>query len=113
MTADSDVLDTQIRTTAYTVSAVPEDVGTEAHLWDVTVEYRGKGRWAVKHLSSCYDAEGIPDWEPIPSSREDDWLDRFRFSDVDQALAVARKVAVELSVNGWTAARYLAEHADG
>lgn len=92
-----------VTVTKYTVGTYPDQESINAHLFDVDVEYRGKGRWAVCRMGRCYDKDGVADYEPIPSSREDDWLDRFRFTDVHEALLVAQKVAPKLVVNGQTA----------
>ncbi|MCM6776262.1 hypothetical protein NDR87_18790 [Nocardia sp. CDC159] len=95
-----------VHASRYTVTCLPID-HFEAHLFSVHVEYTGRGRWAVRRLKRCYDINGKPDWESIPSERTDEWLDRFRF-DRDTALAVARRVAPTLIVNGTTVPRALA-----
>ncbi|MBF6213735.1 hypothetical protein IU487_22215 [Nocardia puris] len=89
----------------YTVSCLPEDHPELAH-FTVDVEYRGRGRWAVARYKRCYDADGREDWEPIPSERTDEWLDRHRH-DLDAALDIARRVAPTLTVNGHTVADVL------
>lgn len=51
----------------------------------------GKPRWAVVFDSLCLATNGEEwDWEPMPSSRTDEWLARFRFTDLDAALALAQ-----------------------
>lgn len=94
-----------VKITKYSVGGYPDPESINAHLYDVDVEYRGKGRWAVCWMGRCYDKDGVADYEPIPSSREDDWLDRFRFDSSDDALEVAKKVVLTLAVNGKTAAQ--------
>lgn len=93
-----------VAVTQYTVSTYPNPDSINASLYDVSVEYRGKGMWAVCWMGRCYDRKGVADYEPIPSSRTDKWLKRFRFADVEMALAVAKQVAPTIVVNGKTAA---------
>jgi hypothetical protein len=93
--------------TSYTVAVVPlEDLeGRRRGLstWDVEVEWTGvPGKWAVRHLGRVYDINGEEVWEPSPSNREDDFLERTRF-DLETALKIARRVAPAVVVNGLTA----------
>jgi hypothetical protein len=100
----------EVHVTKYLVSCLPLDSGNAA-IWGVDVEYAGRGRWAVRQRGhSCYDIDGNTSWEPIPSEREDEWLDRHRF-DLDTALELARKVAPTIVVNGLTPAQVLERHA--
>src|SRR6185436_1092107 len=77
----------RIEAVAYVVSCFPPD-DDEAGTWDVRVESRGEGRWAVCHFRYCADADGNWDYEPSPSNREDDWKATHRF-DLDTALELA------------------------
>jgi hypothetical protein len=97
--------------TRYDVSCLPEG-HVDRYVFTVTVEYRGKGRWAVCWLRDCADRNGVLDFEPIPSGREDEWLDSHRF-DLDTALDIAVHVATQLKVNGWTVPAVLARDATG
>lgn len=89
-----------LQATAYSVNCLPED-GIDSHVFEITVEYRGKNRWAVKRHSQCLAADGTWDWEMRPSEREDDWLDTHRF-DLDTALRLAKEAAPLVTVNGFT-----------
>lgn len=93
--------DVRVEVTRYTVSVLPEGSVNRGH-YDVTVDWRGPGRWAVCWLGYCLGADGEWDYEPSPSNREDDWLEAHRF-DVDTALALAREAAPNVTVNGMTA----------
>jgi hypothetical protein len=104
------------RATQYQVSVWPDDLrdsassAMDADMWAVTVEYRGPGSWAVlMRAGMCLGADGEWDYEPRPSSREDDWLASHRFS-LDDALALAREHAPKVTVNGMTALEVLARH---
>lgn len=90
-----------VTATQYSVCSLPED-GINSHVYEITVEYRGNDRWAVKRHSQCLGSDGTWDWESIPSEREDDWLDGHRF-DLDTALKLAREQAPLVTVNGRTA----------
>ena len=82
----------------YEVSCLPE-AHIDRAIFTVDVERRGHGKWAVARFKRCYDIDGEPDWEPLPSAREDEWLARYRH-DLDTALEIARKVAPLVRVNG-------------
>ncbi|MFT9821218.1 hypothetical protein, partial [Lysinibacillus sp. NPDC056185] len=82
------------------VNCLPED-GIDSHVFEITVEYRGHGRWAVKRHSQCLGSDGTWEYEMRPSEREDEWLDAHRF-DLDTALKLARDQAPLVTVNGFT-----------
>ncbi|MEV8638953.1 hypothetical protein AB0395_45595 [Streptosporangium sp. NPDC051023] len=96
-----------VRPTRYDVSCLPEDDINARH-YTLTVEYRGRGLWAVMDGPYAYDANGVKDYEPSPSNREDAWLATHRF-DMDTALAIAQQVAPNMTCNGHTVAEALAE----
>jgi hypothetical protein len=89
-----------VQATRYTVNCLPED-GIDSHVFEITVEYRGADRWAVKRHSQCLAADGTWDYEMRPSEREDEWLDAHRF-DLDTALHLAKEAAPKVTVNGIT-----------
>lgn len=43
--------------------------------------------WAIRCAGRCYGRNGTWDFEPLPSSRTDDWLANFRWT-YDEACAV-------------------------
>lgn len=92
-------------TTAYAVSCVPED-NVNAWHFTVKVERRGPDLWSVNDGHFCFAADGSRSYEPIPSERQEDWKARHRF-DLDTALALAKRVAPTLRVNGYTVADVL------
>lgn len=91
-----------VQATRYTVNCLPED-GLDSHVFEITVEYRGDNRWAVKRHSQCLAADGTWDYEMRPSEREDDWLAAHRF-DLNTALKLAKEAAPHVTVNGFTVA---------
>ncbi len=95
--------------TTYTVCAVPDDV-QDWYVFAVTVEETAPDRWAVRRSKRCLNADGDWEWEAIPSERADDFLARCRF-DLETALNMARAVAPDIRVNGFTAARAAVEWA--
>jgi hypothetical protein len=98
--------------TAYQVCAVPEDEAGNYLSYAITVERtHHTGRWAVRLRSSCLSVDGDWDYEPLPSSREDEWLDRHRF-DLETALRLAVEAAPHITVNGCTVAGIIAWNAE-
>lgn len=91
---------------AYTVTALAiEDINTPD--WTIKVERTTPDRWAVRFHGRCWNfTTGDWNYEPLPSSREDDWLAACR-TDLDTALAQASVLAPTVTVNGLTAAGYL------
>jgi hypothetical protein len=99
-------LDIAVEPTAFKVSALPEE-DVNSRYFTLTVEYRGRGLWAVMHMGSCLGSDGEWDWEPLSSSREDDWLETHRF-DRETAIELAKAALPDLNVNGLTLADYIA-----
>lgn len=99
------------RPTTYTVTCLPEDE-LEASSWALTVEWRGRGLWAVKHGSFCLSRTFEWDYEMRPSAREDEWLRAHRFT-LEEALDYAKRAAPQVIVNGFTPADLLAWRAAG
>lgn len=103
-----------VTTTRYRVSCLPntqQAIDRMGGMLDLSVEQTAPDRWAVRCNGRCYDIAGQPDYEPIPSYREDEWLDRFRF-DLPTAMDVARRVAPTLVSNGTTVRQALTRLAD-
>jgi hypothetical protein len=86
--------------TEHTICALSEDHDL---FWDfaIKVGYRGKGTWAVHRRSRCLGTDGVWDYEPLPSERDDDWLTTHRF-DEQTALRLAEEQAQLVTVNGIT-----------
>lgn len=70
------------RVTGYTISDGDDD------LYKLTVEYRGDGRWAILDGSLCLSTDLEWDFEPMPSSRTDEWLLKHRF-EAQEAIGLA------------------------
>lgn len=97
--------DTYATPTQYTVTLVPE-TDINAPFYEITVDYRGHGQWAIVRHKQCMNGEGEWSWESIPSEREDEWLAEHRF-DLDTALRLAKEAAPKVTVNGITAVEAL------
>jgi hypothetical protein len=97
------------RPTRYEVGLLPED-DINAHVFALAVEYRGHGLWAVLRFSQCLGTDGEWSYESNPSSRTDNWLARHRFP-LEEALALAKEHAPNVTVNGMTVADVLARKA--
>ncbi len=101
--------DAKITPTRYSVSMLPIDHREHGH-FEITVEWRGDGRWAVMHMGYCLGTDGDWEYESIPSERRDEWLATHRF-DLDTALRLAKEAAPKVTVNGWTVERVLRDEA--
>ena len=51
--------------------------------------YEGE-KWAVRRNSSCLAKDGEWEYEPIPSSRDDEFYARCRFDSLEQAMAAVK-----------------------
>lgn len=98
-----------VRVDRYTVSVLPEG-HIDAHTFDIEVEYRGGGRWAVTHHRYCLGADGAWEYEQHPSERTEEWLALHRFTETE-ALDLARRAAPSVRINGITAAELAARTA--
>jgi hypothetical protein len=97
----------QVRPTCYEVGFLPPS-DADARVFNLRVEERDEGSWAVLHGGSCLRTSGGWDYEPLPSSRTDRWLKQHRFS-LEAALELARQQAPQVRVNGRTVLQWLEE----
>lgn len=88
--------------TAYIFSLVPLD-HSFVRLWSCRVEWRGNDRWSVTHNGDVLNrnCENDHGGEPQPSSRTQEYLDEYRFSE-EEALEIARKYTPTITVNDST-----------
>lgn len=94
--------------TEYTVYPTGYDTNDEeGPIFTVAVTNRGKG-WAVCWMGEVLNDSNQWEYEPQPSSRDDDFYNRCRFTQ-DDALDRAFAVVDEITVNGWTYARHIAK----
>jgi hypothetical protein len=99
----TDLPEPTVQATEYAVNCLPED-GLDSHVFEVRVQYRGAGRYAViKHGQMCLGADGTWDHGVKEYDRGDAWLDAHRF-DLDTALRLAKEQAPLVTVNGYTVA---------
>lgn len=87
-----------VRPTRYEVTAWPgpTDAVNRSH-YVLTVEWRGNDNWCVTDGFGCYRADGDREYEPQPSSRDDDFISRTRFP-LDEALELAKRIAPTMTV---------------
>jgi len=102
--------------TEYALNAVGREAAEDldGSSWTVTVAWRGGDRWAVlRGPFSLTSQHGVREWgvEPHPSSRDDTYLARARYS-LSEALQLAREEAPRVTINGYTVedARRMAAH---
>lgn len=62
------------------------------HIRELKVEMRSKDpdSWAIIGDGHCLNHDGDLEWEPMPSSRDDDFLTRCRWPTAHQAIAAAQ-----------------------
>lgn len=102
------VLPERCKATVYTVtSELPEGHSAYSSLL-VTVEYRGRGTWVILNGGYALGHAGEWDYEPQPSSRTDEWLEEYRWDDLQVALDAAVVAASKVTVRGLNAAGLLA-----
>lgn len=91
----------------YEITKYPEG-GVNASHFTMWVERRDIDRWCVTDMFQCYDKDGVGEYEPSPSSRTDEFKERFRFS-LDEALDLAQCLVPQITLgrgrrnNGQTA----------
>jgi hypothetical protein len=90
-----------MRITEYTFYGLPEDHRASPG-FQIRVQYRGRGQYAVMDGCSCLGTDGTWDYEPLPSSRTDEWIAAHRFAE-NEALLLAERLLPSLTVNGKTA----------
>lgn len=95
------------RVTEYTVSCLPQEHQLAPHLSLLVVE-RSPGRWAVLRNGYCYNAAGEKEYERSGTDRAPEFLEEFRHGK-KAALALAKRIAPTLTVNGVTVADALTE----
>lgn len=54
-------------------------------------QIEGPALWAVRFRGDCLNKRGVWEWEPRPSSRDDDFLERCRFASAEEAIEAARR----------------------
>lgn len=92
-----------MKVTGYTVYPTGYDdteIPSDKFHFVITVEDRGKG-WAVCWMGDVLNSEGTFEYEPRPSSRDDDFYDRCRF-DEEKAKRLALVAVDQLQINGRT-----------
>lgn len=113
--ATYDVQGVYVAPRTYVVSILPpdwdeQDPSDYRFHWEITVEYAGQDRWAVRRSTRCcLSRSGEWTFEPRPSERDDKWLEQHRFS-FAEALEVAAGIAPMIGVNGVTAREVLKRH---
>jgi len=104
-----DPLEITVEATQYTITPAALRDTYDGSVWSVTVEYRGKGKWAVLNVGRTLTVDGDWEEEPRPSSREDNYLARCRF-ELEDALRLAQEVLPTVRWNGMTPADVVARH---
>lgn len=90
----------RVEVVAYEMSCLPAD-HVDAYGFMLRVERRSVNpdRWCVSEKDFCYAIDGTSEREPNPSSRTDKF-ERKYWHIWEDALALAKRVAPTMSVNG-------------
>lgn len=98
---------TTIGVTEYTVYPTGYDeIDTpDKYHFTITINDRGKG-WAVVHGGFVLGKDGDWEYEPRPSSRDDHFYERFRFTE-EEAKRLALAAVETVTINGRTFADLL------
>ena len=54
-----------------------------------TRQIEGPDKWSVRRSGECLNKRGEWEWEPMPSSRDDDFMARCRFDSPGEAIEAA------------------------
>lgn len=101
------MVEATVQPVAYAVSCLPPD-HPDAFLFTLRVERREVDRWCVTDGAYCYRKDGHKTYEPMPSSRTDRFKKAYRFP-LDDALALAKRLAPKMRINGHTVDSILSE----
>lgn len=99
-----------VRPREFVVSCLPED-DPEGAVWDVHVEYRGRGLWAVRRRIYTLRTDGDWDLDPRGARGGEQFLAAHLFERED-ALERARQAAPRVRVDGRTLPVLLAWRAE-
>lgn len=61
----------------------------------IYIEHRGETGWAIIQRGTCLNKEGKWEFEPMPSSRTEEFFQRTRFKDEQEAFEFFEKVVKE------------------
>lgn len=73
--------------TRYTIDGDPRRLGADDIHIERAKQLQGPAKWAVRRLGDCLNKNGEWEWEPNPSSRDDEFLARCRFDSPEEAFA--------------------------
>ena len=57
----------------------------------IKIELRGENSWAIYDSGMVLNVDGILEWEPSPSNRDEEFIKRTRFESPESALDVYKK----------------------
>ncbi len=58
---------------------------------EVVARPDGSDRFAIRNRGNCLNTDGLWEWEPSPSNRDDDFFKRCRFDSFEDAIKIAEK----------------------
>lgn len=79
--------------TKYTIDGDPRQLGSDDIHIERAKQIYGPAKWAVRRMGECLNKSGEWEWEPMPSSRDDEFLERCRFASAEEAIRHAALAA--------------------
>lgn len=67
--------------------------------WQVFIEYRSEGKWAVVFMGDAMNHDGEFDFENSPSNRTEEYILKHRFNSPEEALQCFKEKS-NLVING-------------
>jgi len=74
----------------YLIAGDPRSKGSDDTRIALAKQMDGSERWAVRCMGNCLNKQGEWEYEPLPSSRDDDFFARCRFGSASEAILAAR-----------------------
>jgi hypothetical protein len=78
-----------VEVTKYTIDGDPRRLGSDDIHIERAKQIEGPPKWAVRRMGECLNKQGEWEWEPMPSSRDDEFLTRCRFDSAKDAIRAA------------------------
>jgi hypothetical protein len=102
-------MEAHVQPVKYQINLLTEEDSVDWWIWNLYVEWRGKGRWAVTDGHRVLNDQNEWDHEGSDDRSDDTWLATHRFG-LHEALDKAKRMVHRVKVNGMTAADVRLKH---
>lgn len=93
----------------YTIDGDPRRAGSDDIHIERAKQMDGSVKWAVRRMGDCLNKQGEWEYEPMPSSRDHDFLERCRFDNPEAAFAALEVRTASRPLTCWGLSRFCAE----